>query len=64
MVKRMLDCLFSTVLLVLFAPLLLIIGAVLVKLTSPGPVFFRQNSCGFEQTAIQHLQVSDHGRQR
>jgi exopolysaccharide biosynthesis polyprenyl glycosylphosphotransferase len=48
MVKRMLDCLFSTVLLVLFAPLLLIIGA-LVKLTSPGPVFFRQTRVGLNK---------------
>jgi exopolysaccharide biosynthesis polyprenyl glycosylphosphotransferase len=48
MVKRMLDCLFSTVLLALFAPLLLIIGA-LVKLTSPGPVFFRQTRVGLNK---------------
>jgi exopolysaccharide biosynthesis polyprenyl glycosylphosphotransferase len=48
MIKRMLDCLFSAVLLVLFAPLLLTIG-VLVRLTSPGPVFFRQTRVGLNK---------------
>jgi len=48
MIKRMLDCLFSAVLLVLLAPLLLTIG-VLVRLTSPGPVFFRQTRVGLNK---------------
>src|ERR1039458_9272819 len=41
MIKRTLDCLISGAQLVILSPLLLAI-AVLVKLTSPGPVSFRQ----------------------
>jgi len=39
-IKRALDCLFSSMLLVALAPVFLVV-AILVKLTSPGPVFFR-----------------------
>jgi exopolysaccharide biosynthesis polyprenyl glycosylphosphotransferase len=48
MVKRALDCLFSTVLLVLFAPIFVVI-ALLIRLTSPGPVFFRQIRVGLNK---------------
>jgi exopolysaccharide biosynthesis polyprenyl glycosylphosphotransferase len=48
MIKRTLDCLFSTVLLVLSAPLFFVI-AVLIRLTSPGPVFFRQARVGLNK---------------
>ncbi|HXG12805.1 MAG TPA: undecaprenyl-phosphate glucose phosphotransferase [Gemmataceae bacterium] len=44
-VKRAMDIVLSLVALVVLSPLLLLI-AVLVKLTSPGPVFYRQERCG------------------
>ncbi|HMD35972.1 MAG TPA: sugar transferase [Vicinamibacterales bacterium] len=45
LLKRGLDIIGSAALLALFAPVLLIIAA-LVKLTSPGPIFFRQRRIG------------------
>jgi exopolysaccharide biosynthesis polyprenyl glycosylphosphotransferase len=48
MTKRALDCLLSATLLVILAPLLLVIS-VLVKLTSPGPIFFRQLRVGLNK---------------
>lgn len=44
-VKRAMDVVLAGVALVLFAPLMALI-AVLVKLTSPGPVLYRQERCG------------------
>lgn len=46
LLKRLFDIIISGVGLVIFAPLLALI-AVLVKITSKGPVFFRQKRCGF-----------------
>jgi len=43
--KRLLDFLMALVLLVVLSPLLFVL-AILVKLTSQGPVFFRQTRCG------------------
>jgi exopolysaccharide biosynthesis polyprenyl glycosylphosphotransferase len=43
--KRLFDIMVSSVLLLLLLPLLLVIAA-LVKLSSPGPVFFKQNRVG------------------
>jgi exopolysaccharide biosynthesis polyprenyl glycosylphosphotransferase len=48
MMKRTLDCLLSGVLLIILSPLL-VVAAVLVKLTSPGPVFFRQVRVGLNK---------------
>jgi exopolysaccharide biosynthesis polyprenyl glycosylphosphotransferase len=45
--KRAMDILISAVALVCLAPLLLLVAAV-VKLTSPGPVFFRQTRIGYQ----------------
>jgi exopolysaccharide biosynthesis polyprenyl glycosylphosphotransferase len=45
MAKRIVDIVVSAVLLVLLAPLMLVI-AVLIRLTSPGPAIFRQQRCG------------------
>lgn len=45
-VKRAIDLLASTALIALLAPLFLLIMA-LIKVTSPGPVFFRQRRIGF-----------------
>src|SRR5262245_35688840 len=44
-VKRSMDVVLSLTGLVLLSPLLLLV-ALLVKLTSPGPVFYRQERCG------------------
>jgi Undecaprenyl-phosphate glucose phosphotransferase len=44
-VKRVMDVFLAAVALVMAAPLMAFI-AVLVKLTSPGPVFYRQERCG------------------
>jgi Undecaprenyl-phosphate glucose phosphotransferase len=44
-VKRVMDIVLSLLALVVLSPLLLLI-AVLVKVTSPGPVLFRQKRCG------------------
>jgi Undecaprenyl-phosphate glucose phosphotransferase len=44
-VKRAMDIALATVGLVLVGPLMLLVAA-LVKLTSPGPVFYRQDRCG------------------
>jgi Undecaprenyl-phosphate glucose phosphotransferase len=45
LVKRALDVVVSSLALILLAPLMLVIAA-LVKLTSPGPVFYGQERCG------------------
>lgn len=47
-VKRTLDCVFSGLLLVIAAPLFFVV-AVLVKCTSPGPIFFRQTRVGLNK---------------
>jgi exopolysaccharide biosynthesis polyprenyl glycosylphosphotransferase len=47
-IKRALDCLFSTMLMIALAPVFLVV-AILVKLTSPGPVFFRQTRVGLNK---------------
>ncbi len=44
-VKRLFDFVVSLLLLVLFSPLLLL-SAIMVKLSSPGPIFFRQQRVG------------------
>jgi Undecaprenyl-phosphate glucose phosphotransferase len=44
-VKRVMDVVLSLVALLLLSPLMVLI-AVLVKLTSPGPIFYRQERCG------------------
>jgi exopolysaccharide biosynthesis polyprenyl glycosylphosphotransferase len=48
MIKRTLDCVLSASLLVILSPLLLLVAA-LVKLTSPGPIFFRQIRVGLNK---------------
>jgi Undecaprenyl-phosphate glucose phosphotransferase len=45
LVKRGMDVLLSSVALVVLSPVMLLI-ALIVKLTSPGPVFYRQERCG------------------
>jgi exopolysaccharide biosynthesis polyprenyl glycosylphosphotransferase len=48
LLKRVLDVVGSLVLLILLAPLFLVV-AVLIKLTSPGPVFFAQQRVGLNK---------------
>lgn len=53
-IKRAMDIVVSATVLVLFAPLMLLI-ALVVKLTSPGPVFFAQERVGQDGRAFQLL---------
>ncbi len=53
-VKRVMDVIFSSLALVLLSPILLIIGT-LVKLTSRGPIFFRQERCGLNGRSFMML---------
>jgi Undecaprenyl-phosphate glucose phosphotransferase len=53
-VKRVMDVLLALVALAVFAPLMAVI-AVLVKLTSPGPVLYRQERCGLNGRPFQML---------
>lgn len=48
LMKRVLDTALSIVVLLMLAPLMLLV-ALLIKLTSPGPVFFVQNRVGMNQ---------------
>jgi Undecaprenyl-phosphate glucose phosphotransferase len=50
--KRVFDVLFASVALLLLTPLL-VVAAVLIKLDSPGPVFFLQRRFGFNQKPFQ-----------
>jgi len=54
--KRMLDGVGAGVLLVLVSPLLLL-GIVAVRLSSPGPLFFRQKRVGFAQQPFTILKL-------
>ena len=54
LVKRAGDVVISLLALVLLAPLMLAIAAV-IKLTSPGPVFYRQERCGLNGRAFDML---------
>src|SRR5207245_7524280 len=44
-VRRILDVLLATLILILFGPLVMLPAAILIKLTSPGPVLFKQKRC-------------------
>src|SRR5207302_1572612 len=53
-VKRAMDIALSLSALILLAPLLALL-ALLIKLTSPGPVFYRQERCGLNGEPFQML---------
>ncbi len=53
-VKRAMDVVLSLLALVVLSPVMLLIAA-LVKLTSPGPVFYRQERCGLNGESFQML---------
>jgi len=46
LVRRMLDLLLAGIILLIFGPLVMLPTAILIKLTSPGPVLFKQKRCG------------------
>ena len=48
-IKRLLDLLLSLAALILLSPLLLVLSAI-IRITSPGPVFFRQRRVGIGKT--------------
>ena len=54
LLKRVFDVAFSLTVLVLTAPLLILITA-LVRLTSPGPIFFEQDRVGMESNSACRL---------
>lgn len=54
LVKRIMDIAISMIALVLLSPFLAVIAA-LVKLTSPGPIFFKQERCGLNGKSFQML---------
>jgi lipopolysaccharide/colanic/teichoic acid biosynthesis glycosyltransferase len=63
-VKRVIDVLVGTVTLVVLSPLI-VVAAVCVKLTSPGPVFYRQQRVGrggvrFEVVKFRTMRVGTH----
>ena len=52
--KRATDVIFSAIILILAAPLMLVIAAI-IKLTSPGPVLYRQNRMGYDGRVFEML---------
>src|SRR4029077_7040397 len=52
--KRAMDILLAAVALILLAPVMLVIAA-LIKITSPGPIFYRQERCGLNGQSFQML---------
>ena len=64
-VRRILDVALAGILLIVVAsPLSSDPTAILIKLTSPGPVLFRQKRCGLKRPAVRDVQIPIHGRQR
>lgn len=53
-IKRAMDVIFSLLAIVILSPLMAVI-AVLIKLTSPGPVLYRQERCGLNGRPFQML---------
>ncbi|MCI0702080.1 MAG: undecaprenyl-phosphate glucose phosphotransferase [Planctomycetia bacterium] len=53
-VKRVMDIILASVALILLAPLMALV-AVLIKLTSPGPVLYRQERCGLNGLSFNML---------
>jgi exopolysaccharide biosynthesis polyprenyl glycosylphosphotransferase len=45
-VRRVLDVVLAAIIVMIFGPLVMLPTAILIKLTSPGPVLFRQKRCG------------------
>src|SRR5207249_4096600 len=45
-IRRILDIVLASIILAIFGPLLMLPAAILIKLTSPGPILFKQKRCG------------------
>src|SRR5207237_201257 len=45
-IRRILDIVLAAVILAIFGPILMLPAAILIKLTSPGPILFKQKRCG------------------
>ena len=60
LVKRTMDVVVSSLALIFLSPLLLLLAA-LVKLTSPGPVFYRQERCGLNGDSFPMLKFRSMG---
>jgi len=65
-VRRILDIILASGMLLIFGPLLMLPTAILIKLTSPGPVLFRQKRCGLNGrvfTMYKFRSMVDHAEQ-
>ena len=60
-VERLLDVVGASLLIVLLAPLL-VVGALLVRIDSPGPIFFGQERVGKDLPDLSHLEVPHHAQ--
>ena len=58
-VKRAMDMVLSLIGLLLLSPLFALL-ALLVKLTSPGPIFYRQERCGLNGKTFSHAEIPQH----
>jgi exopolysaccharide biosynthesis polyprenyl glycosylphosphotransferase len=59
-VKRSMDVILSALAILILSPLLLLL-ATLVKITSPGPIFYRQERCGLNGKPFQMLKYRSMG---
>ena len=59
-VKRAMDVVLASIALVVFAPFMLLIAAI-IKLTSPGPIFYRQERCGLNGVSFNMLKFRTMG---
>ena len=58
--KRIMDIVFSLIALIILLPLFFLI-AISIKITSYGPVIFRQNRIGLGGNKFVCLKIQDHG---
>ena len=66
LVRRMLDLVLAGIILIIFGPLVMLPTAILIKLTSPGPVLFKQKRCGLNGrtfTMYKFRSMVDHAEQ-
>jgi exopolysaccharide biosynthesis polyprenyl glycosylphosphotransferase len=66
-VRRVLDVLLAGLILLIFGPLVMLPTAILIKLTSHGPVLFKQKRCGLNGrvfTMYKFRSMVDHAEQR
>jgi exopolysaccharide biosynthesis polyprenyl glycosylphosphotransferase len=66
LVRRILDLVLAGIILLIFGPLVMLPTAILIKLTSPGPVLFKQKRCGHNGrifTMYKFRSMVDHAEQ-